>query len=56
MGMALDEPQENEQPVTVNGIEVLMADFARPYAEGVVVDYVTNPYSEGFIIDGAGRC
>jgi Fe-S cluster assembly iron-binding protein IscA len=56
MGMALDEPQENEQPVKVNEIDVLLAEHARPFAEGTVVDYVKQPYGEGFIIDGAGRC
>jgi Fe-S cluster assembly iron-binding protein IscA len=54
MGMALDEPEENEQPVEVNGVGVLVADFARPFVEGTVVDYVKQPYGEGFVITGAG--
>jgi Fe-S cluster assembly iron-binding protein IscA len=54
MGMALDEPEENEQPVEVNGIGVLVADFARPFVDGTVVDYVKQPYGEGFVITGAG--
>jgi len=54
MGLALDEPQENETPVQVNGIDVLIADSARPFVDGATVDYVKDPYSEGFIIKGSG--
>ena len=56
MGMALDEPEENEKPLTINGIDVLIADFARPFVEGMVVDYVTDPYGEGFVVNGGGSC
>jgi Fe-S cluster assembly iron-binding protein IscA len=54
MGMALDEPEENEQPVQVNGIDVLVADFVRPYVNDAVVDYVKQTYGEGFVLTGAG--
>ncbi len=54
MGMALDEPQENEKPIQVNGIDVLVADFARPYIDGTIVDYIHEPHGEGFTIIGAG--
>jgi Fe-S cluster assembly iron-binding protein IscA len=54
MGMALDEPEENEQPVQVNGIDVLVADFARPFVESTTVDYVRETRGEGFVITGAG--
>jgi len=56
VGMALDEPKENEPTVAVNGIDVLVAEDTRPYVEGMVVDYVTNQFGEGFVIDGAGAC
>jgi Fe-S cluster assembly iron-binding protein IscA len=54
MGMALDEPEENEQPVQVNGIDVLVADFTRPFVEGTTVDYVKEKQGEGFVITGDG--
>lgn len=54
MGMALDEPKDNEQPANINGIDVLMEDFARPYADNTSIDYIRQPDREGFIISGAG--
>jgi Fe-S cluster assembly iron-binding protein IscA len=55
MGMALDEPEENEQPIRVNGVDVLIADFARPFVDGTTIDYIKQPQAEGFIINGAGE-
>jgi Fe-S cluster assembly iron-binding protein IscA len=54
MGMALDEPEDNEQPVDVNGIGVLVQDPARAFVDNMVIDYVTEPHGEGFVIHGAG--
>ena len=54
MGMALDEPEDNEQPVNLNGIDVLITDFARPFVDGTTIDYIRQPQGEGFIITGAG--
>lgn len=54
MGMALDEPKEDEKPVEVNGIGVLIADFVRPFMDGTTIDYVKNPDGEGFTISGSG--
>ena len=56
MGMALDEPKENEQPVNVNGIDVLVEDEARELVDGTTIDYVNNPDDEGFIIRGSKEC
>ena len=55
MGMALDEPKENEQPVQVNGIGVLVEDFVRPIVDGTTVDYIENPDGKGFIITKDGE-
>ena len=54
MGLALDEPKENEVPVQVNGISVLIADLARPFVEDTTVDYVNGPRTEGFSITRSG--
>jgi|ETNmetMinimDraft_13_1059891.scaffolds.fasta_scaffold365911_1 Fe-S cluster assembly iron-binding protein IscA len=52
MGMALDEPQENEKPVQINGVGVLISKDDMPYVDGTIVDYVTQSYSGGFTITG----
>ncbi len=54
MGMALDEPEENEQPVPINGLDVLIADYTRPLIDGTVLDYVKESRGEGFVITGPG--
>jgi Fe-S cluster assembly iron-binding protein IscA len=54
MGLALDEPKDNEEPVRANGIDLLVAELAKPFVEDATVDYVKDPYSEGFVITGAG--
>ena len=50
MGLALDEPKEDEQPIQVNGIRVLVAEIAKPFVDNATVDYVKEPYGEGFVI------
>ena len=54
MGMALDEPEEDEQPMQINGVDVLIAEFAKPLVDGTTVDYVNQSYGEGFVINRAG--
>jgi Fe-S cluster assembly iron-binding protein IscA len=54
MGMALDEPTANEQPIDVNGVGILISDEERPFVEGAKVDYVKDEYREGFTIARAG--
>jgi Fe-S cluster assembly iron-binding protein IscA len=56
MGLALDEPNENELPVEVNGIDVLIADMARPFVEDATVDYVKDEYREGFVVTTGDSC
>ena len=54
MGMALDEPKDGELATEVNGIDVLIADYIKPFLDGTTVDYVTTPHGEGFTINGGG--
>ena len=54
--MALDEPTENEKPVQVNGIDVLIEDFTRPLLDGTVIDYVDGLSGRGFMIKGGSSC
>ena len=50
MGLALDEPTENEQTIPVNGVDVLIADEVKPFASGNVVDYIESSEGKGFIV------
>jgi Fe-S cluster assembly iron-binding protein IscA len=51
--MALDEPEENEQPVQINGLDVLIEEAIRPFINGNTLDYVKRPDGEGFIMTSA---
>jgi len=50
LGMALDEPEKDEQPMQINGIDVLISGVVKPFAGDTVVDYVSYPDGEGFVI------
>ena len=56
LGMALDEPKENEKPVQVNGIDVLIEDIVRSLTDETIIDYVDEPSGRGFLIKGASAC
>ncbi len=53
--MALDEPETDEVAISVNGIDVLIADEVKGYADRSTIDYVDGPDREGFTIGVAGR-
>jgi len=50
LGLALDEPNENEDTIQVNGIDVLISDDVKPAASENKIDYIKSPEGEGFII------
>jgi len=56
--MALDEPEQDEQPTSINGIDVLIADVVKPFTEGNTLDYVNYPDGEGFVLapEGGSAC
>lgn len=55
--MALDEPQENEKTTPINGLDVLISDDIKMFADRGLIDYIKSPYGEGFDIDaGYGSC
>jgi len=56
LGLALDEPKGNEETTEVNGIDVLISDEVKPFADGNTVDYVKSPGGEGFIIAPENGC
>ena len=57
LGVALDEPREDEQPFKVDGIDVLIGDDVKPYASGNVLDWVQAYGGEGFVLQPeSGSC
>lgn len=55
--MALDEPNGNEAPIQVNGLDVLISEKVKTFADGSLVDYVSSPIGEGFTIrNGNSSC
>ena len=55
MGLALDEPKDKENTTQVNGIDILISDAIKPFADRNKIDYVNSPNGEGFIIAPAGQ-
>jgi len=53
--LALDEPNENEGTTQINGIDVLVSDGIRVFADGNTIDYVNSPGGEGFVITSGYR-
>ena len=53
MGLALDEPNENET-AQVNGIDVLISKEVESYTDSKTIDYVNSPYGQGFVITSTG--
>ena len=54
--MALDEPADNEKPVQINGVDVLIADFVQSFTDDTVIDYVDDSSGRGFLVKGASSC
>lgn len=50
MGLALDEPNDDEVLVQVNGLDVIIGEKVKGFAEGSLVDYTKSSYGEGFTI------
>jgi Fe-S cluster assembly iron-binding protein IscA len=54
LGLALDEPNDNEDTTQINGIDVLISDAVKAFADSNTIDYVNLPDGEGFVITPAG--
>ncbi|MDX2480304.1 MAG: hypothetical protein QNK24_08195 [Desulfuromusa sp.] len=50
MGLVLDELNEEEQTIEVDGMNILIAEHVLPYTKGHKIDYINNPHSQGFAI------
>ena len=55
MGLALDEPNENEKMTQINGIDLLISNEVKPFADRNKIDYLNSPGEEGFIISSADQ-
>ena len=54
MGLSLDEAGE-QQAELIDGVEVLMDEQVKPFAEGQVIDYINDKVrGTGFVIQRAG--
>jgi len=53
LGLALDEPNENEEITQVNGIDILISDAVKTFTDGNTIDYVNSPDGQGFVITSA---
>ena len=52
MGLALDEPEKDEESMNINGIDVLISGQILSHVNGTVVDYVKQSGEEGFVLKG----
>jgi hypothetical protein len=54
LGLALDEPKDKEITTQVEGLDFLIAEEVKPFADKSRVDYTSGPYGEGFTIRVVG--
>ncbi len=50
MGLALDEPKEDDDIMTVNEIPVVLRASERNYLEDSIVDFEKGAWGEGFVV------
>jgi Fe-S cluster assembly iron-binding protein IscA len=52
--VALDEPAQNEEPVNIDGVNILVAEHIRPYVDGARIDYGKRWFKgEGFTVSAS---
>ncbi|MCF6410344.1 hypothetical protein L1611_11500 [Alkalihalobacillus sp. EGI L200015] len=56
MGMALDEPQENDKVKELNGIRVSIDERMVSVTEGITVDFQQTPQGAGLVFLGQDEC
>jgi hypothetical protein len=52
--LVLDEPQDNETVIPVNGINFLIEEGVNGFAERGRIDFLKEPYGERFTIGMTG--
>jgi Fe-S cluster assembly iron-binding protein IscA len=59
LGLALDEPQENEKSLQINEVAVLIEERIRPFTVDQILDYIHSHEGQGFVFTraaGEGCC
>lgn len=54
MGLALDEPQDDDQQVQVNGVTVLIRPDEAGWLDDAQVDYHQEEWRQGFSVTRGG--
>ena len=50
MGIALDEPRENDRKVRVRGIHFIVAQCDEIHMRDSIIDFQESPPGEGFVV------
>lgn len=50
MGLALDEPNEQDNKMELNGVQLLAEKSLSPFLDGQVIDYISSGGREGFTV------
>ncbi len=56
MGLALDEPQDNDDLVRVSSLDILVESRVRPFINHAVIDYIESGWGKGFSIRKGYGC
>ena len=52
IGMALDEPDADEESMVINEIDVLISDRVKDLVDDTTIDYIKQSDGEGFVMIG----
>ena len=50
MGLALDEPNEQDQLMNVDNIDLRVTDAVKPLTENQLIDYIDSAHGRGLVI------
>jgi Fe-S cluster assembly iron-binding protein IscA len=50
LGLALDEPGENDNRLDLNGIELLAEKTLDSHLDGQMIDFISSGHRKGFVI------
>ncbi|MDB5085816.1 MAG: HesB/YadR/YfhF-family protein [Bacilli bacterium] len=56
MGLALDEPKENDAVEIINRIQVAIEQTVLPHTESMTLDYQETPQGSGIVITSDSNC
>jgi Fe-S cluster assembly iron-binding protein IscA len=53
LGLALDEPKENDGKIDLDGVELLAEETLTSFLDGQLIDFINSGYRCGFVISGS---